>query len=129
VSLITSYLNRRQQVCIEPRLGTYETFGGTPRFATGAWELARVNHTSRLVRNETGELVQAVAEVLLRPEAYVRAGDRLRIVPLWGSRNWDDGTYWDGDVFEVVSLYVSRRLDGSARHQIAYLGSGGHRST
>lgn len=127
MSLITSYLNRRQQVLIEPRVG-YAPYGGTPVYTAGAWEPARVNQTSRLVRTAAGELVQAVAEVLLRPEAYVRAGDRLRIVPLWGTRRWDDGTYWDGDAYEVVALYISRRLDGSASHQIAYLGAGGHRS-
>ena len=123
MSLVTSYLSRSQEVLIEPRLGTYEAFGGTPHFGTGAWEIGRVHETRRLVRNETGELVQSVAEVLLRPEAYVRAGDRLRVGQTWDTGRWDDGTRWDGgEPFEVVAVYVSRRLGGSARHQIAYLG-------
>lgn len=122
MSLIASYLTQTQQVTLRPRLAVYTAYGGSPTYGPELIELARVQEVVRMVRNATGELVQSVADVLLRPEAYVRPGDACDLGVLWDTRNWDDGTHWGGATYQVVAVAVARRLDGSARHQVAYLG-------
>lgn len=106
MSLADDYLTTAQEVTITPS-GASNLFGEGAAGSPVA-ERARVRERRRLVRSATGEEIQSVAEVMLRPGASVAVDDRI--------------TY-DSRTYPVVAVEPARGLGGEVLHRLAYLGA------